>query len=121
MTDDVDEPMETETNASQTPVRLEDTADATALLETCDLVLLEFVTDGCGICASMEPVLGSVARSAPGTVGILNAGHALDLAEEFDVRRVPTLVVVKDGEEVDRLDDGFQPAETLVELLETHT
>ncbi|MDS0473393.1 thioredoxin family protein [Natrinema sp. 1APR25-10V2] len=102
------------------PVQLDDAADYDDLIATHDLVLLEFVTSGCGICASMEPVLGSVARSAPGAVATVNAGLVPDLAAEFDVRSVPTLVVLKEGEEVARLDDGFQQAETLVDLLETH-
>ncbi|WP_265109894.1 thioredoxin family protein [Halosolutus halophilus] len=105
---------------AQKPVQLDDTDDYDDLLAEHDLVLLEFVTSGCGICASMDPVLGTVARSAPGVVATVNAGHVPELTGEFDVRSVPTLVVLKDGEEVARLDDGFQSAETLVDLLETH-
>ena len=84
------------------------------------LVLLEFVTPGCGICASMEPVLGNVARVAPGVVAIADATTVPELAAEYDVRKAPTLVVLRDGEEVARLDEGFQPAERLVDLLERH-
>ncbi len=105
---------------TQKPVQLNDGADYDELLATHDLVLLEFVTSGCGICASMEPVLGTVARSAPGIVATVNAGLVPDLAAEFGIQSVPTLVVLRDGEEVARLDDGFQRAETLVDTLETH-
>ncbi|ADB63107.1 Thioredoxin domain protein (plasmid) [Haloterrigena turkmenica DSM 5511] len=105
---------------AQKPVQLNDVADYEDLLEEHDLVLLEFVTSGCGICASMEPVLGAVARSAPGAVATVNAGLVPALTAEFGVQRVPTLVVLKDGEEVARLDDGFQSADTIVDLLETH-
>jgi len=106
--------------ATQKPVQLHDMADYDDLLAAHDLVLLEFVTSGCGICASMEPVLSGVARSAPGVVATVNAGLVLDLAAEFGVQSVPTLVVLRDGEEVARLDDGFQSSETLVDVLETH-
>lgn len=104
----------------RTPVQLADATDYEDLVATHELVLLEFVTAGCGICASMEPVLGTVARAAPGVVATADAGRLPALADAFDVRRVPTLVVVRDGEAVARLDDGFQRAETLVDLLETH-
>ncbi|MCU4744563.1 thioredoxin family protein [Natronoglomus mannanivorans] len=104
----------------RTPVQLDDMADYDELLAEHDLVLLEFVTSGCGICASMEPVLGTVARSAPGAVATVNAGLVPGLTAEFGVQSVPTLVVLADGDEVARLDDGFQSAETLVDLLETH-
>lgn len=102
------------------PIQLDSTDEYDDLLAEHDLVLLEFVTSGCGICASMEPVLGTVARSAPGVVATVNAGLVPSLSTEFDVRSVPTLVVLKDGEEVARLDNGFQQAATIVELLETH-
>ncbi|WP_323174657.1 thioredoxin family protein [Natrialba sp. PRR66] len=118
----------TETTASEPtdgqpprkPVQLNDVDDYEDLIASHDLVLLEFVTSGCGICGSMEPVLGVVARSAPGVVATVNAGLVPELAAEFDVQSVPTLVVLRDDEEVVRFDDGFQPAETLVDALETH-
>ncbi|WP_254525642.1 thioredoxin family protein [Natrinema caseinilyticum] len=106
--------------AARKPVQLDAVGEYEDLLAERDLVLLEFVTSGCGICASMEPVLGAVARSAPGAVATVNAGLVPDLAAEFEIRSVPTLVVLRDGDEVARLDDGFESAETIVDLLETH-
>ncbi|TYL37397.1 thioredoxin [Natronococcus pandeyae] len=120
MTDTVHETTDGGGNAPETPIKLEATSEYDDLLESHNLVLLEFVTSGCGICASMEPVLGVVARSAPGAVATVNAGLVPDLADKFTVRRVPTLVVLQDGEEVNRLDHGFQSADTLVDVLETH-
>ena len=102
------------------PVQIADVEAYEALVDEHDLVLLEFVTSGCGICGSMEPVLGTVARAAPGAIGIVTAGLVPELTETFGVRAVPTLVVLRDGAEVARLDDGFQDADTLVALLETH-
>ena len=109
-----------DSNTSRTPVQVDSITDYDELIEAHELVLLEFVTSGCGICASMEPVLGTVARASSGVVAIANAGLLPDLAGALGVRSVPTLVVLKDGTEVERLDDGFQGAETLVEVLETH-
>ncbi|RQG95518.1 thioredoxin family protein [Natrarchaeobius chitinivorans] len=120
MTDTAHTETTAEANAAQTPVWVDDATEYDELLESHDLVLLEFVTSGCGICASMEPVLGSVARSAPGAVAVVNAGLVPELAAEFDVRSVPTLLVLEDGVELERLDDGFQSAETLVNVLEAH-
>lgn len=101
------------------PVTVRSREGYDALLEE-PLVLLEFVTPGCGICASMEPVLGTVARAAPGVVAVADATTVPELAVEYDVRKAPTLVVLRDGAEVARLDEGFQPAERLVDLLERH-
>lgn len=119
MTDAPDSGASAGEDARRKPIRLETAADYERLLATHDLVLLEFVTAGCGICASMEPVLGTVARVAPGVVATVDAADVPDLAAEFGVRSVPTLVVLADGREVARLDDGFQRAETLVDRLES--
>jgi thioredoxin-like negative regulator of GroEL len=107
-------------DAPQKPVQLDAMDDYEELTAEHDLVLLEFFTSGCGICGSLEPVLGTVARVAPGVVAMVNAGLVPELSTEFGVQSVPTLVVLKEGEEVARLDDGFVGAETLVELLEAH-
>lgn len=107
-------------NEPQKPVQLDSLSDLNDLTTAHDLVLLEIFTSGCGICGSMEPVLGTVARVAPGVVAMANAGVAPAIATEFTIQSVPTLVVLKDGEEVARLDDGFERAETLIDLLETH-
>jgi thioredoxin-like negative regulator of GroEL len=104
----------------QKPVQIDAMDDYEELTAEHDLVLLEFFTSGCGICGSLEPVLGTVARVAPGVVAMVNAGLVPELSTEFGVQSVPTLVVLKEGEEVARLDDGFVGAETLVDLLETH-
>ncbi|MFW5974208.1 MAG: thioredoxin family protein, partial [Natrialbaceae archaeon] len=44
------------------PVSLADEAALDAFVADAPVALVEFYTDGCGICASMEPVLGNVAR-----------------------------------------------------------
>lgn len=109
-----------ETGAPDRPIRISDEAEYEDLVASHDLVLLELVTPGCGICSSMEPVLGTVAKTAPGVVAIVDGSSSPALARRFDVRRVPTLVVLDRGEEVDRLDDGFQPVQRIVSVLESH-
>lgn len=107
-------------DAPATPVQIRSREEYETLLADEPLVLLEFVTAGCGICASMEPVLGTVARVAPGAVAMVKAADVPELIEEYTIRSVPTLAVIRNGEEVARLDDGFEQAETVIDLLETH-
>lgn len=116
----VHEPTPNETASEpRKPRSIESADEYRSLLADNELVLLEFVTSGCGICASMEPVLGTVARVTPATVGVLDAADVPELTTEYTIRSVPTLVVLRDGEEVARLADGFQGAETLVNLVES--
>jgi thioredoxin-like negative regulator of GroEL len=101
------------------PVALGDGEDLDDLLVREETVLLELYTSGCGICASMEPVLGVVARQVDATVATVNAGDDLALVDRFDVRRVPTLVLFRDGEAVAQRDEGFVGADELVAWVES--
>jgi thioredoxin-like negative regulator of GroEL len=102
------------------PTPLDDGDDLDAFVDEYDLALVEFYTDGCSICASMEPILGNVHRSTAATVGTINPRDDPPLVEEYDVRSVPLFVVFVDGEPVERVADGFVETDQLVELIESH-
>lgn len=103
------------------PLQPADGDDLDDVLASHDRVLVEFYTAGCAMCQAMEPVLGTVQRATDVTVAMVNPGDDVGLVERFDIRSVPTLVLVEDGEEVARMAEGFQGAESVVEFLETHT
>ena len=112
----------TETTDAETesgkPVRLADGDELTALLQQYDRVLVEFYTANCGICASMEPVLGLVARESDAVVAMVNPGNDMRLTEQFAIRSVPTLILFREGEEVARLAEGFQGVEAVLDFIE---
>ena len=103
------------------PVALGSTADLEAFVDAHPVVALEFYTEGCGICASMEPVLTGVAQGSDAAVGTINPRDDPPLIDRFDVRSVPLLVAFVDGEPVARRADGFVPAEDVIEWLEAET
>ena len=78
--------------------------------------------DGCGICASMEPVIGNVARGVEAdlAVGLVNPRDDPPLVERFDVRSVPLFVLFVDGEPVARRAEGFIPGEDLAAWVDEH-
>lgn len=103
------------------PVSLDSAADLDSLLDEHDLVLVEFYTEGCGFCASMEPVLGNVARALDDVqVALVNPRNDPPLVERFDVQSVPLLVLFRDGDPVARLAEGFVGAEELVDFVEAN-
>ncbi|MCU4751478.1 thioredoxin family protein [Halobacteria archaeon AArc-curdl1] len=110
-TSDRDEPV-------NRPVALENEADLEAFVDEHSVVLLEFYTDGCGICASMEPVITGIAKSTDVAVGTINPRDDPPLIERFDVRSVPLFVLFENGDVVARRADGFIPGEELREWLE---
>jgi thiol-disulfide isomerase/thioredoxin len=108
------------TEPTTKPRRVESESELDALFDAHPTVLVEFYTDGCGICASMEPVLGVVARETDVPVVLVNPRDDPSLIERFDVRSVPTLVLVDDGIEVTRLAEGFVGADEVVAVVERH-
>jgi len=100
------------------PVDLADADDLDAFVAEHDLALLEFYTDGCGICASMAPVLSNVAQASDAAVGLVNPRDDPPLVERFDVRSVPLLVLFVDGEPVARRAEGFVGAGELIEWID---
>jgi thioredoxin-like negative regulator of GroEL len=104
-------------DADRKPFRLDDGEGFDDLRESTDLLLVEFYTNGCSMCAAMEPVLGNVARATDATVAMVNAGYAFDLAERYVISSVPTLLLFEDGELVGRLADGFQGADAVLSFV----
>ena len=68
------------------------------------VVLVDFWAGWCTPCKMMAPVLNQVARASGGVgqVAKVNVEEQQRLAEQFMVRSIPTLLLLKDGREVDR-------------------
>ena len=103
------------------PAELADAAELEAFVSRFDVSLVEFYTNGCGICASMEPVLGNLARELDAAVGVVNPRGDPPLVERFEVRSVPLFVVFINGEPVARLAEGFVGGDDLTRWVETRT
>ncbi|MXR50798.1 conjugal transfer protein TraF [Halovenus sp. WSH3] len=95
------------------PAQLADESELDEFVAGAETALVEFYTNGCGLCQSMEPVVGNVGRELGIDIGFVNPRDDPPLIERFDVRRVPLLVLFVDGEPVARRDDGFVPGEEL--------
>jgi len=106
---------ETDTSA---PIHVETAADLDSFANDHDRVLVEFYTEGCGVCASMEPILGIVASETDVPVVLVNPRDDPVLIEAYDIQSVPTLVLFERGAEVKRLAEGFVGAERLIEFVE---
>jgi len=101
------------TETLERPQDLDDEADLDAFVAANDLALVEFYTDGCGVCASMEPVLSGLAREPDLAVGLVNPRDDPPLVERFQVQSVPLLVLFRDGEELARKAEGFVGVDAL--------
>jgi len=73
------------------------------VLESENPVLVDFYGLGCGPCRTLEPTLKSLAgKNGDVKFAKIEAGEAMELFAEYKVNRVPTLIIFKDGKEVDR-------------------
>lgn len=66
-------------------------------------VLLDFWADWCGPCKRLSPIVDQVAEELTDVkVGKINVDEEPELAARFQVMSIPTLVVMKAGQEVNR-------------------
>lgn len=69
------------------------------------LVFLDFFQESCPPCHALEPRLGAFARHHPElTVLQVDIDANQETPQRFGVMSIPTLILFRDGQEVDRLD-----------------
>lgn len=80
-------------------------------------VLLDFWATWCGPCRMLSPIVDEIAETANGfKVGKVNVDEEPDLAAEFSVMSIPTLVVMKNGKlSAQRV--GVQSKEAILKLI----
>ncbi len=68
-------------------------------------MLVDFWAEWCGPCKMIAPVLEEIASEHPEAIHIakLNVDDHPDIARQFSVMSIPTMIVFRDGQEVKRL------------------
>ena len=82
-------------------------------------VLLDFWASWCGPCRMVGPIVEQVAEETVNVakIGKVNVDEEPDLARKFNIMSIPTLVIIKDGKEVQRV-VGVQTKQALISMLQ---
>ena len=84
-------------------------------------VLVDFWAEWCGPCRMVAPVLEQIAAEQAGKLKIvkLNVDENTTTPQKFGITGIPTMILFKDGQMVERL-VGFMPKPQLLKKLQPH-
>lgn len=106
---------------SAQPLTVTDANFAELVEKSNQPVLLDFWAAWCGPCRMIAPTIDTLAKEFAGkaVIGKLNVDENQRTAARFGVQSIPTLLIVKNGREVERI-VGAQPKETISRKLQQY-
>ena len=81
-----------------------ETAEFKQIIEENGIVVAKFSAEWCSPCRTMEPIVKSVADKMEGEIKVvtIDVEESPDIATEYRIRNIPTIIYFKDGEIKDK-------------------
>ena len=91
------------------------------VIERVGTTVVDFYADWCGPCRKMGPILEEVEAELASKVKFvkINTDNNIEVAKKYQISGLPTLMVFKNGESVERL-VGLMPKTSIITNIEKH-
>ncbi len=103
------------------PIEVTDQTFNEVVLESDLPIVVDFWAVWCGPCKMIAPALEQIAAEYDDQIRVakLDVDHNSETAMKYGVMSIPTLILFKNGKDVERI-VGFMPKEKLVAKLQPH-
>ncbi len=107
--------------ASENIVTVSDSTFEKEVLQAQQAVLVDFWAAWCGPCKMIAPVIDEIADEYAGKIKVakLNVDDNPQTSAQYGVMSIPTLIIYKNGDEVERI-IGFKTKKELDSILEKY-
>ena len=103
-------------NAKSNVLNIESSNFETEVIKSEKKVLIDFYADWCGPCQKLSPIVDKFAEEhSEIKVVRIDIDAQEELADRYNIRSIPTLVVIENGEEINRV-IGLVSEEKIIEL-----